>query len=102
MLVGAPVIAANDARAQGLDADAVLNKMSAPEQTAYLAGVIEGLAYARFLRDSPSITGMQCIYDWFYDENIETGRRINAWLERHLDKPVGPLIYVLVKQECGE
>jgi len=102
MLIGALVVTANDVQASALNADAVLNKMTAQEQNAYLAGVVEGLAYARFLQDNPSITGMQCIYEWFYDGDVETSRRIDAWLERHLDKPVGALIYVLVKQECGE
>lgn len=46
---------------------------------------------------------MTCIYDWYYESDTEARfKRVRAWLERHPDKPVGGLMYVLVKKECGE
>ena len=88
--------------ALALTAADVLNKMNQDEQNGYIAGIIEGLAYSRWLLDRPDETGMNCIYDWYYNGKIEKHRKINAWLERHLDKPVGTLLYVLTKTECGE
>ncbi len=102
MLFGAPVIVANDSRAQGLDADAVLNKMPPEQQTAYVAGVVEGLAYARFQRDKPDEAGMQCIYSWFYGSGEGKWQAIESWFSRYPKQPAGVLLYVLIKRECGE
>ena len=88
--------------AAALTADDVLNNMTADERVAHIAGVIGGLAYARFLRDRPDETGMACVYDWYYARETERQDQINAWFERHLDKPVEPLLYVLIKEDCGE
>jgi hypothetical protein len=85
-----------------LTADDVLNNMSVKEQTAYVAGIVGGLAYARFLRDRPDEAGMTCIYDWYYTGEAARHQQINQWFERHLDTPVEPLLYVLIKKECGE
>ena len=93
--------AAGAAQAQQLNAGFVLNKMSSKESGAYISGIIEGLAYSRYLRDKPSETGMQCIYDWYYGGNGQ-GKAIWPLLKRHEDKPVGVLLQVLIKKQCGE
>jgi len=85
-----------------LTADDVMNKMSATERNAHIAGIVGGLAYARFLRDRPDETGMSCIYDWYYASDAARLGQITQWFERHPDKPVEPLLYVLIKRECGE
>ena len=90
---------ADAARAQ--TAGDVLDKMPAEQQASYIAGVIEGLAYARFLRDRPDETGMQCIYDWYYGSGAEKWGQIEQWFRRHADKPVGALVHVLTERECG-
>lgn len=88
--------------ASALSGGDVLNKMNSEQQYAYIGGVIGGLAYARFLRDKPDETGMTCIYDWYYDADKSVWPQIETWLSRHAEKAVEPLIYVLVKKECGE
>lgn len=80
----------------------VMTKMSVNERGRYFAGVVEGLAYARWLRDRPDETGFKCVYDWYYEGGEENHRRIDAWLNRHPDKPIGPLFHVLIKRKCGE
>ncbi len=93
----------NGGNAHALTADDVLNKMNSKEQTTYITGVVGGFAYSRYLRDSPDKTGMNCIYGWFHGEkNRSAWNQIDAWFSRHLDKPVEPLLYVLIKRECGE
>jgi len=90
----------NQATAQS--ASDVLTKMKPEETTSYLAGVVEGLAAARWIKDKPDNIGMKCIYDWYYRGETEARfNRVRAWLERHPDKPVGTLMYVLIKKECG-
>ena len=88
--------------AQALTADEVLNSMSADQQSGYLAGIVDGLAYSRWVRDKPDASSTQCVYRWFYDGKIETQRKIDAWFERHLDRHADALIYALIKKECGE
>lgn len=97
---GLPALSGGGALA--LTADDVLNKMNVEERFAYVSGIVDGLAYARWLRDKPSDVGMQCIYGWYYAEDIGVRRTIQAWFERHVDKPVDALMYVLIKKECGE
>lgn len=99
---GTGLIVANDAFATDLNAGYVLNQMNADQRIGYISGVVEGLAYARFLKDHPSEEGMTCIYDWYDDGGTEQWSMIQTWFERHSDKPAGVLLYVLIKQECGE
>lgn len=102
MILSTAVFLSTSQEAAALSADDVLNRMTAEEQNAYIAGVVGGLAYSRFLRDRPDESGMSCIYDWYYTGTEERHRQINQWFERHLDKPAEPLLYVLIKRECGE
>lgn len=88
-------------QAAALTANDVLNKMSADESASYINGVVEGLAYSRWLRDKPSVKGMSCINNWHYKGGQANYKRTLAWLERHPDKPVGALLHVLIKKECG-
>jgi len=88
--------------AKALTADDVMNKMNDDQRSSFIAGVIGGLAYARFLSDRPDETGMSCIHDWYYgDDNKKNMKRMHAWFDKHLDKPIEPLLYVLIKKDCG-
>ena len=88
-------------QANSLNAGAILNDMDAKQRYGYVSGVVEGLAYSRFLRDKPSETGMKCIYDWYYKDGAKQWTRIESWFRRHPDKPAGVLLYVLIKKDCG-
>ena len=88
--------------AQALTADDVLNRMNTDQQYSYLAGMIGGFAHSRFLRDKPDQSGMNCIFDWYYGSGTKKWPIIEQWFSRHLDKQVEPLLYVLIKRECGE
>ncbi len=86
-------------QAQNLDADFVLNKMTSDQQVSFVAGVVEGLAFSRWQRDKPDRTGIQCIYAWYGKK--DKWPKIEQWFGRHPDKQVGPLLYILIKQDCG-
>lgn len=93
----------NAAHATDLTAGVVMDKMTDDQAASYVSGVIEGLAYARYVKDNPSETGMQCIYDWYYKQD-----NAQLWLDtlfptfkKHSDKPVGVILYVLTKRKCG-
>ena len=80
----------------------VVTKMNADQRLSYVSGVVEGLAYSRWLRDKPSAEGMNCVYDWYYKGAGKDWNGVVSWFERHPDKPVGALLYVLIKKDCGE
>lgn len=102
-VLGLHIAFAGTARAVEINAGYVLNEMNNDQSVSYIYGVVEGLAYARFLRDRPDESGMHCIYDWLDgDADGQNWRKMRVWLERHPDKPVGVLMHVLIKQQCGE
>lgn len=89
--------------AAALTAKEVAENMSAKEQNAYISGVVEGLAFARWLADGRDDTGMQCIWNWYL--HSDQRERFNAqmdWFERHPDQQVSTLMYALIREECGE
>ena len=91
------------AEATKLNAGFVLNEMNAGQRVGYITGVIEGLAYARFLRDRPNERGMNCVYDWYYGgDRTQKRQEIRSWFGRHPDKPVGALLNILIEDKCGE
>ncbi len=103
IILGVILTNTNNVQAQNLDAGFVLNKMNADQQVSYIAGVVEGMAYSRYLRDKPSEDGMNCIYQWYANNtgSGEKSKNVDALFSRHPDKPVGVLLYVLMKKECG-
>lgn len=82
-------------------ADEVLNKMGDKDKYNYVAGLIDGFAYARFVKDKPDREGMECIHDWYYTDLDESWSSIKYWFARYPDKPAEPLLYVLINRECG-
>lgn len=90
------------AQAMDINADVVMNTMNSDQRIGYVSGVIEGLAYSRFVRDKPNEAGMKCIYDWYYGDNDKRWKEtLFPAFTKHGDKPVGVILYVLTKNECG-
>lgn len=77
-----------------------MEKMEAKERYAFVAGIVEGLAMARYMSDGKKPEGMKCIYDWFY-ENPETIRTVYAAFEKYPDYPPGTVVDVLTRKTCG-
>ncbi|MEM6889181.1 MAG: hypothetical protein AAF636_13685 [Pseudomonadota bacterium] len=96
--MAAGLAAAQDAGAQ--TADDVLNRMSDEERFAYLSGVVEGLATSRWVADQPDSSRMQCVYDWYFGQNVKVRQTVIAWLERNPDQRAGILMHVLVERQC--
>lgn len=93
---------AESARAENLDAEFVLNGIAPEKRYVYVAGMIEGLAYSRFLRDRPNEGGMICIRGWLDNNAEENWEKIRFFFQRHPDKPPAVLLHVLIKKDCGE
>ena len=93
----------SQAQAGEINAGYLLSKMNTDQQVSYVAGVVEGLAFSRYLRDKPDQSGIKCVYHW-YDQNSSKSqiKKMDNWFARHPDKPVGALLHVLIKKRCGE
>jgi len=88
-------------RAHALTGDDILTKLDTDAQYQYITGVLEGLGYARFLKDKPDQTGIKCIQTWFNDNPTERWDIVKQWLEQHKEKPVGVIVYAMVSKDCG-
>lgn len=87
--------------AEEFDAGKVMKDMKVDEQYAYVAGIVEGLAIARYNKDAKSKGGMGCIYDWFYKDKQNKKVVMDAF-DRYPTYPPGSIVDVLVKRKCGE
>lgn len=90
------------AQADGLKASFVLDEMDTNQTNAYLSGVVEGLAYARYINDNrqPEL-GMKCILDWYYNGGKTASKLVRA-LNHFKDHSANAVVGVLAKKECGE
>lgn len=78
-----------------------MEKMDAVQRSAYMAGVIEGLAYARFERDGGTTEGMGCIYRWYYEAD-GTIAKIHSAFDAFPDHLPGAVIAAMVAKVCGK
>ena len=78
----------------------VMERMEPDHRFPYIAGIVEGLAYARFARDGNSPEGMACINNWFYRHDGAIDQIYFAFGE-FPDYPPGAVVSVLLDQVCG-
>ena len=75
-----------------------MERMDPYHRGPYIAGIIEGLAYARYLRDGDA-DGMACINDWFYEQEGALDQVYVAFGEFPEYLP-GAVVSVLLDQVC--
>jgi hypothetical protein len=103
MILASVAFLADGKDAAALTARDLMENMTSDAQFAHISGVVDGLAFARWLADDRYDTGMQCVLDWFYQSDQR--ERFNArmdWFEQHPDQQVSTLMYALIREECGE
>lgn len=89
------------AQAEDFTAGAVINNMEPAERYVFVAGIVEGLAYARFVADGKEEQpGMACIYTWFYEED-GTADTIFAAFAKFPDHLPGAVTAALAQRRCG-
>ena len=98
--------ALSTASATDFTAEVVMEKMDPHERTSYIQGVVEGLAYSRYKRDNQhiegdakTVTGMKCVYDWFY-EKPNSMNMIYAAFGKFPTYTPAAIINALVEQSC--
>jgi hypothetical protein len=95
-------IPANDVWAkEGFTAGKVVKELNPSQLYLYMTGIVEGLAYSRYIKDGQNTEGMNCIYSWFYDDK-DMAYTITAAFEKYPDHLPGTIVAALAKQKCGE
>ncbi|MEO0384189.1 MAG: hypothetical protein AAF234_11625 [Pseudomonadota bacterium] len=106
-LMNAQAALANDNAEAFMTSETVMREMPAGDRFLYVTGILEGLAYARLVRDTEARgerdnSGMNCIYRWFYESDGQTFQLIQAAFDRFPDHFPNTIIAVLISRECGE
>ena len=91
---------ASVAAQEQMTAGSLTTNMNADERISFLAGIVEGLATARYYADDKQPEGRKCIYDWFYRTD-GTLRKVYAAFDRYPDQFPGPIMAVLIRSKCG-
>lgn len=81
-------------------AGVVLDKMDARERYVFIAGIVEGLAHARYEADGRDPAGRSCIYRWFYEDKAAAGN-IEQAFSLYRDRLPGSVVGALIQMRCG-
>lgn len=90
-----------------MTAGVIMKEMPVRERTSYIQGMVDGMAYARFRKDtlatgSKDETGMACVHDWFHKDSLARLMRIEATFEKYPNELPSVLLTLMIKKECGE
>ncbi|MCO5056968.1 MAG: hypothetical protein M9905_03595 [Rhizobiaceae bacterium] len=88
------------ASATDFTAGIVATEMDERDRYPFMAGIVEGLAYARYAEEGKTTNGMKCIYRWFYDAKSRP-QEILAVFKRFPDYTPGAVIAAMMEKECG-
>lgn len=108
LLLGASQAQANDNEdGTAMTAGVIMEKMKPSERFIYVSGVVEGLAYGRFLRDTEKAgqkqqAGMDCIFAWFFENGAEPMDQIEASFQKYESHFPSVVLTALISRKCGE
>lgn len=101
LLLSSPLIAApSEAVATEFTAGVVMEKMAGGERYTFVSGIVEGLAYARFIRDGKNEAGMKCVLDWFHGNNKVAMDDIEILFAKYPAYPPAPIVSTLAERKC--
>lgn len=85
----------------------ILEKMDLKERYAYVSGIVTGMAYARFRKDTLASgtrdeRGMNCIHDWYFTGEGRTFVMLEEAFRKNGQYTPSVIIASLLKKECGE
>ncbi|HEY3696764.1 hypothetical protein [Phenylobacterium sp.] len=83
-----------------MTAGVVMKNMKGGDLYTYVAGIVEGLAHARYIKDGKTTAGRECIFNWFYEDKT-TIRKIYAGFERYPNVLPGQVVGTLAAVKCG-
>lgn len=82
-----------------LTAGVVAERMEASDRVPYAAGLVEGIAFARYQLGNQDTDAMACVYDWFFSGQQRTNLIFEAF-ERFPDYTPGAVVTALVNRAC--
>lgn len=93
--------------AQDMTAGVIMEKMEPKERFAYVSGIVTGMAYARFRKDtiaagSKDERGMICIHRWFSKGDGSTYAMLENTFKENGNYTPSVIVATLLKKECGE
>lgn len=100
ILFSAVFAASAPATATDFTAGVVLTEMEDADRYPYLAGIVEGLAYARYKQAGKDPESMACVYDWFYESGTATDQIYAAFARFEKHTP-GAVMAALIERRCG-
>ena len=96
-----PALSIEAARAEDMTAGVIVEKMDGGDRYLFTAGIVEGLAHARYIKDGRDTAGRSCIYRWFYEDKT-TMDTINEGYRRYPQLLAGQVVGTLASQKCGD
>ncbi len=106
-ILSAPHAVANDDGHTLMTAETIMREMPVRDRFIYVSGIVEGLAYARLVRDTEvqgeaDQSGMDCIYRWYFESEGQTHMLIEQAFRQYPEHFPNTLVSVLINRECGE
>ena len=90
-----------------MTAGVLLEKLGDKERYFYVTGLVHGLGYARFRKDTIASgkkdeQGLTCINDWFYQSKGKRYLQIEDVFRKYPKHYPGTLVAHMIKEACGE
>lgn len=106
-LLIAAVTGVHPALAAEMTAGTIMKEMPARERATYIMGIVEGIAYGRFRKDTIASgakdeAGMKCILAWFYRDMLASYERIEGAFRQYEQHMPSTVVAAMAKKECGE
>jgi hypothetical protein len=89
------------AQAEDFTAGYVLREFDEKQMSAFLSGMVEGLAQARYEREGNDPAAAVCIYDWYYEGGEDTILEIYGAFAEHSRSAPAAVVSALANRKCG-
>jgi hypothetical protein len=93
-------VAAGPAFAEEFTAGTVITKMAESDRYPFVLGIIEGISFARYIKDEKETAGMRCIYEW--GMKAETVTKIYEAFAKFSDFAPAAIVTAMAEKECGK
>ena len=90
-----------------MTAGVIVDEMPVRERTSFVMGIVEAMAYARFVKDTKAKgekdhVGMDCIYGWFHKNGVQRMSQIDAAFRKYKDHLPSIVMTAMIRKACGE
>lgn len=101
LAAAALLLAGPSAAAEGdLNAGYVVQQMNPDDRYPYVMGIVEGISFARYMRDGKKVDGMRCIYEWAMREG--TVLKVYEAFAAFPEYAPAAVVTSMAEKECGE